>query len=64
MMTSARATDRIRSKKTYRLSEVVLSPGSQVLYYLADGPERAFVMEELMLSLEDTDLPPDYVQKW
>ena len=35
------------------------------MYYLADGPERAFVSaEELMLIPEDTELPPDYVQEW
>ena len=34
------------------------------MYYLADGPERAFVSEELMSIPEDTELPPDYVQEW
>ena len=34
------------------------------MYYLKDGPERAFVKEELMLTPEDTELPSDYVQKW
>ena len=29
-----------------------------------DGPERAFVSEELMLIPEDTELPPDYVLEW
>ena len=38
--------------------------GNHVMYYLKDGPERAFVSEELMLIPEDTELPPDYVQKW
>ena len=33
------------------------------MYYLADGPERAFVKEELMLILENTELPPDFVQE-
>ena len=28
------------------------------------GPEPAVVSEELMLILEDTELPPDYVQEW
>ena len=32
--------------------------------YLLDGPERAFVSEELMPIPEDTELPPDYVQAW
>ena len=59
-----RATDRIWSKAGYRLREVVESPGNRVMYYLADGPERAFVLEELMLIPEDTELPPDYVQEW
>ena len=59
-----RATDRIWSKASYRLREVVESPGNRVMYYLADGPERAFVSEELMLIPEDTVLPPDYVQEW
>ena len=49
-----RATDRIWSKASYRLRKVVESPGNHVMYYLADGPERAFVSEELMLIPEDT----------
>ena len=59
-----RATDRIWSKASYRLREVVESPGNRVMYYLLNGPERAFVSEELMLIPEDTELPPDYVQEW
>ena len=59
-----RATDRIWSKKTYRLREVVEGAGNRVMYYLKDGPERSFVSEELMLIPEDTELPPDYVQAW
>ena len=59
-----RATDRIWCKKTYRLREIVEDSGNRVMYYLKDGPERAFVKEELMLIPEDTELPPDYVQKW
>ena len=34
-----RATDRIWSKASYRLREIVESPGNHVMYYLADGPE-------------------------
>ena len=34
------------------------------MYYLQDGPERVFVREELMLIPENTELPPDFVQKW
>ena len=44
-----RATDRIWSKKAYRLRETVEDPGNRVMYYLKDGLERAFVSEELML---------------
>ena len=57
-------TDRIWSKASYRLREITENPGNHVMYYLADGPKRAFVSEELMLIPEDTELPPDYVQEW
>ena len=40
------------------------NPGNRGMYYLLNGPERAFVSEELMLIPEDTELPPDYVQEW
>ena len=59
-----RANDRIWSKGTYRLREIAENPGNHVIYYLLDGPERAFVSEELMLIPEGTELPPDYVQEW
>ena len=68
-----RATDRVWSKKTYRLREIVRNHGNRVMYYLADdGPDsalapalrRAFISEELMLIPEDTELPPDYIQEW
>ena len=67
-----RATDRIWSKKTYRLREIVENPGNRVMYYLCevgshglrDGLDRALVSEELMLIPENTELPPDYVQEW
>ena len=36
---SRRATDRIWSKGTYRLREIMENPGNRVMYYLADGPE-------------------------
>ena len=57
-----RATDRIWSKGTYRLREIMENPGNRVMYYLrgpgtphgGDGPEQAFVSEELMLIPEDT----------
>ena len=44
--------------------EIVENPGNHMMYYLLNGPERAFVSEELMLIPEDTELPPDYVQEW
>ena len=56
-----RATDRIWSKGTYRLRKTIEDTGNRVMYYLRDGPERAFVSEELMLIPEDTELLPDYV---
>ena len=56
--------DRIWSKGTYRLREVVENPGNRVMCYLSGGPERAFVSEELMLIPEDTELPQDYIQAW
>ena len=59
-----RATDRIWSKGTYRLREIIENPVNRVMYYLREGPERAFVLEELMLIPEDTELPPDYIQEW
>ena len=34
-----RATNRIWSKRTYRLREIVENPGNRVMYYLRNGPE-------------------------
>ena len=51
-------------KKTYRLSKVKSSPGNWVMHHLCDGPERAFVKENLMIIPEGTELLPDSVQKW
>ena len=59
-----RATDMIWSWDTFRLDRVVKDPGQRVLYYLAGGPERAFVDEELLEIAETTEVPPDYVKKW
>ena len=59
-----RAMDRIWSRKRYRLREIVEDSGNRVKYYLSVGPERAFVLEELMLIPEVTELPPDYLQAW
>ena len=57
-----RATDLNWSKGTYRLDRIIKEPENWVMYYLKDGPERAFVREELMLIPEDTELPPEYVK--
>ena len=59
-----RTTDRIWSKASYRLREITENLGNHMMYYLADGPVRAFVSEELMLIPEDTELPLDYIQEW
>ena len=59
-----RATDRIWSKASYRLREITENPGNRLMYYLTDEPERVFVLEELILIPQDTELPPDYVQEW
>ena len=59
-----RATDLIWSKNMYRLDQIVQDPGNYILYYLQDGPDRAFVREELMHVSEDTQVPPDWVSEW
>ena len=59
-----RATDNIWSRKTFRLDRIMKDPGQRVLYYLTDGPTRAFVREELMEIPEDTEKPPESVEKW
>ena len=38
-----RVTDRIWSKRTYRLREIIENPGNCVMYYLRDRLERTFV---------------------
>ena len=48
----------------YRLDRIVQDPGNCVLYYLQDGPDRAFVREELMHVSGDTQVPPDWVREW
>ena len=59
-----RKTDLIWSKKTYRLGRIVQEPDNLVLYYMQDGPDRAFVHEELMRIPEDNQVPPDWVSEW
>ena len=41
-----RATGRIWSKGTYRLKEIIENPGNCLMYYLLDGPERAFLYQK------------------
>ena len=53
------ATGLIWSKNTYRLDRIVQDPRNCVLYYLQNGPGRAFVREELKNVSEDTQAPPD-----
>ena len=57
------ATDLIWGKNMYRLDRIVQDPGNRVLYYLQDGPDRAFVREELMHVSEDTQEPPDWLSE-
>ena len=71
-----RAIHRIWSKGTYRLRKIIENPGNRAMYYLkdgsaglgtlkgSDGPEGAFISEELMLISEDAELPPFYIQEW
>ena len=48
----------------YRLDQIVQEPGNRVLHYLQNGPDRAFVREELMDVSEDTQVPLDWVSEW
>lgn len=53
-----RATDPIWSLKSYRISHTITQPNEPTLYYLEDGPKRAFMSEELQIIPPDTELPP------
>ena len=68
-----RATDFLWSRNTYELDRIVQEPGlyykclyyiNRVLYYLQDGPNRAFVREKLMHIPGDTQVSPEWVKKW
>ena len=59
-----RTTDIIWNKNTYRVDRAVQEPGNRVLYYLQDGPDRAFAPEELMHISANTQVPPDWVSEW
>ena len=41
-----------------RLDRIIKNLGQRLLYYLAEGPERAFVREELLQIPKDTQVPP------
>ena len=56
-------TDFIWSKNTYRLDRIVQEPGNCVLYYLQDGPDRAFMREELMHVSKGTQVPSGWVSE-
>ena len=56
-------TDFIWSKNTYRLDRIVQKPGNRVLYYLQDGPDRAFMREELMHVSKGTQVPSGWVSE-
>ena len=42
----------------------IQDPNNCIFYYLQDGPDRAFVREELMHVSEDNQVPPDWVSEW
>ena len=56
-------TDFIWNKNTYRLDQIVQERGNRVLYYLQEGPDRAFVHGELMHVSEDTQASSDWVSE-
>jgi len=56
-----RATDPVWSLTIHTVRNVVRQSGQPALYYLADGPTRGFVREELLVVPHDTELPPDGV---
>ena len=57
-----RVTDLNWSNNTFKLNWIRKEPDNQVMHPLKDGPEDAFVLKELMLLPEDTELPPVYVK--
>ena len=63
METKRWETDFICSKNTYRLDRIVQEPGNRVLYYLQDGPDRAFMREELMHVSKGTQVPSGWVSE-
>ena len=59
-----RAADFIWRKNTYLLDRIVQEPENRVLYYLHEGPDRAFVCKELMYISEETQVHPDWMSQW
>ena len=59
---SKKDSDRLYlEQNTYLLGRIVEVPDNRILYYLQDGPDRAFVNEELMHVSEDTQVPPEWL---
>ena len=56
-----RATDPFWSWESYTLDRSVVEKDQPILYYLADGPKRSFVREELQVIPENTQDPPKWV---
>ena len=54
-----RATDPIWSLDTYQIGSII--ERKPIMYYLANGPKRAFVRQELLVVPSDTQLPPSSV---
>ena len=48
----------------YRLDQIVQKPGNRVLFYFQDGPDRAFVREELMHIPEGTQVMSTWMNGW
>ena len=60
--TRRRATDPIWSIKGYTIKNSTVNSGQPNLYYLNNGPQRSFVIEELQIIPSDTELsPPNYL---
>ena len=49
---------RIWSLKVFNISRSIVNEHEPVLSYLKDGLKRGFVIEELMIVSEGTELPP------
>ena len=46
---------------SYNIERSFIKPKQPILYYLADGPKRGFVREELLVVPPNTTLPPSIV---